>query len=69
MADPNYIPEDQREPVQNIDIPLDMYLTATYSSFPTMHVDLIEIINNQSHRVKIEGNYTNGRLLIVLLEE
>lgn len=64
-----YIPEDEREPVQRAIITIPKYTSLNYPTFPTMHINEINIINSQDNMIDLNINYNNGALTISILEK
>lgn len=64
-----YIPEDEREPVQSSTISMPGYTSINYTPFPNMNVTSIDIINGQCAEIDFSLTYTNGVLVIRILEK
>lgn len=69
MSDPNYIPENEREPFQHSSLIIPPYGDIKYFPFPNMNVSEINIYNSQGHEIEFELSYNNGNLRITILEK
>lgn len=69
MADPNYIPESERQPAHHDKMNIMPFESNQYYYFPNIEmIHTLEVFNSQKHSVDIEFNFNNGKLSITLIE-